>query len=90
MHTDLCGLSLLISRVSTWGCLSVQRWVDGFTPEAQHLDNFKKNVEALPAKNLLVIITTDKGLCGGAYPNCYTHSAGFSVSLWRRGLLWAG
>lgn len=39
--------------------------MDGFTPPAVLLEDFAKNVDALPDSNLLVVITTDRGLCGG-------------------------
>lgn len=41
--------------------------MDGFTPEAQLLDSFKKTIDDLPQNNLFVVITTDKGLCGGGW-----------------------
>lgn len=42
-----------------------QKWVDGFTPPAVLLDDFAKDLDKLPQSNLLVVITTDRGLCGG-------------------------
>ncbi len=39
--------------------------MDGFTPPAQLLEDFAKDVDALPQSNLFVVITTDRGLCGG-------------------------
>ena len=42
-----------------------QKWVDGFTSPAVLLENFAKELSSLPQSNLLVVITTDRGLCGG-------------------------
>src|SRR6056297_1944123 len=42
-----------------------QKWVDGFTPPPVLLEDFAKSLDKLPQSNLLVIITTDRGLCGG-------------------------
>ena len=42
-----------------------QKWVDGFTPATVLLEQFGKEIDKLPQKNLLVVITTDRGLCGG-------------------------
>jgi F-type H+-transporting ATPase subunit gamma len=42
-----------------------QKWVDGFTPPPVLLEDFAKSLDKLPQSNLLVVITTDRGLCGG-------------------------
>lgn len=42
-----------------------QKWVDGFTPKPVLLEDFAKDIESLPQSNLLVVVTTDRGLCGG-------------------------
>lgn len=39
--------------------------MDGFTQPAVLLEDFAKNIDTLPQSNLLVVITTDRGLCGG-------------------------
>lgn len=42
-----------------------QRWVDGTSPQAVLIDEWKAGLEKFPKSNLIVAITTDKGLCGG-------------------------
>jgi len=42
-----------------------QKWVDGTSPPPVLIDEWKQNLDSLPQKNLIVTITTDRGLCGG-------------------------
>lgn len=65
VREEVVQVNVTLHHLSIVHTIISQKWVDGFTPPAVLLENFGKDVNALPQSNLLVVITTDRGLCGG-------------------------